>query len=1454
MKDLKKISICICLIIITSVYLVQATPEILTIRSNSHIDRERSMSSCLIRYDCVTETIADFTYSIKENITKWIRDITISATTTSNQEDSILSINLIPTISSNNVNSDDFVANNITVIDVQSYPSVGGNWTVRFNTTGTADLTITAVNGTEFGEDIEFLELRCGDKVLTTELTDGVVYVENYTCDELGYEISKVLTAGEHTLEFRFGDDIEYAYNQADSFETGIVETNGWTTVNTKQTYTVPIVVASPREGYETSADLEVSTAVVTNVTSTSFRVQLYNETNGALAGNVSYIVVENGTHILSNGMLLQAGRVENVNSYNAGSGGGTSYQSITFWTAYASAPSVIASPNNDSAQDWLATRYNTGTLTTSGIDISLELDQTYGTAPIASSGVGSGETNSIAWIAMNRTSATNMEAALESAVDEDPATGDWRTLTFSNTYTTPLFFGLGEESGGTDPTTVGRQNLAAGGVDIRRTEERTDGEQIHATEDTVWMVFESGLGNSAPTTPTNITCDGSDNCNITVYTTVEINASGSTDANGDNITYFIEASLLNTTTSDDQESGEIQYIGESAAATSGLRVQQGDFLFTGTDAYIQLNYVVDTSRAFVIMPNLMWQENVTGATSGDPAMNDDDAFVTAYIYNSTHIRVQRYASDDGDLRIGWQVLESFDNEFTVQRGEIALSAFTGTSTTDTIPTAVDPTKTMAWHYWRTSYTGRDGRASQFYSNVSDGNTITFTRQGATSVTGYLRWVAVEWNTTKIDVFAQGYVTGYGTDAAPFCDNIGTTITTSQSILVFQTHAIGDDGLDTSATAGYISSSTQVCFHNYDSTYNRGIKWYVIDFGSGVGNRDESGFVSWASGDYINQDAISPTVQLNRSLAWLSGSCNGDGTAKPRHTQWWVIDPMNSTHSNTFRYETRYSGQAREVRWEVLELPYSEGGNDDNETTKSWTTYNDILSSDWINITGLNVTVYVSIYNSSGSTQNGNNVPDLQLELYNGSDFVEVGNFSVNGVGNFSLTVSDSTILTGWQTIANTDLRIRGVDFDYNDSSNIDEINYTNIWITIDGKKWTEIGNHTETTTLNWNTTDLPAQTGVDLRTRANDLDGTNTYSNYFTKGSYLNITHDITPPQVVIDYPQNQTYFNATWFNATITDDRASQEELNVSVEIDGINYTMTNSSGNWNYQNTTGLPEETYTARIYANDTLNNMNNTETITFTIDRTKPTITLDYPVNNTYYVSANWTGINGTITDSNLDSIWTNNTIWTEIDNSSPFNFTNTSEITTGWHSIQTTANDSANNTGTTDVYFYFRGDFTPPTVTINTPTNETLPIATQLINATVIDAVSSIDAVIAEINGTINVTLTRDGVSDHYNATYTFANGANNIRIYANDTLDNTNNTETITFTIADTTPPTWDEALSDQNIEANTSFSYTVNASDNIGIDSYFINDTTNFVIDRKSTRLNSSHIPLSRMPSSA
>jgi len=99
----------------------------------------------------------------------------------------------------------------LIILNVQSYPTVGGNWTVKFNTTGTANLTITAVNGTtwtnysESDYDLKFLEIKCGNQTLDYEWINESVFIENYTCNQTGYEISKVLTTGKHQLRFTFG-------------------------------------------------------------------------------------------------------------------------------------------------------------------------------------------------------------------------------------------------------------------------------------------------------------------------------------------------------------------------------------------------------------------------------------------------------------------------------------------------------------------------------------------------------------------------------------------------------------------------------------------------------------------------------------------------------------------------------------------------------------------------------------------------------------------------------------------------------------------------------------------------------------------------------------------------------------------------------------------------------------------------------------------------------------------------------------------------------------------------------------------------------------------------------------------------------------------------------------------------------------------------------------------------
>ena len=107
----------------------------------------------------------------------------------------------------------------LEIINVQSYPAVGGNWKVKFTTNGTADLIITAVNGTTFGtvspDDLKFLELNNGTHTLNPIVSGNTITFYNYSSTEKGFEESTVLTPFKHHLMFQFGNKTAFAHNSA---------------------------------------------------------------------------------------------------------------------------------------------------------------------------------------------------------------------------------------------------------------------------------------------------------------------------------------------------------------------------------------------------------------------------------------------------------------------------------------------------------------------------------------------------------------------------------------------------------------------------------------------------------------------------------------------------------------------------------------------------------------------------------------------------------------------------------------------------------------------------------------------------------------------------------------------------------------------------------------------------------------------------------------------------------------------------------------------------------------------------------------------------------------------------------------------------------------------------------------------------------------------------------------
>jgi len=122
---------------------------------------------------------------------------------------------VIPQLSEQNFR----ISADIAIINIQSFPIVGGEWVVKFTTIGTGDLVISGVDGTTFGDsspdDLNFLELNDGTNTLSPTIVRDSVIFPDYSSDQQGFASFQVLTSGKHDLEFRFGTDVASAHNLA---------------------------------------------------------------------------------------------------------------------------------------------------------------------------------------------------------------------------------------------------------------------------------------------------------------------------------------------------------------------------------------------------------------------------------------------------------------------------------------------------------------------------------------------------------------------------------------------------------------------------------------------------------------------------------------------------------------------------------------------------------------------------------------------------------------------------------------------------------------------------------------------------------------------------------------------------------------------------------------------------------------------------------------------------------------------------------------------------------------------------------------------------------------------------------------------------------------------------------------------------------------------------------------
>ncbi|MCA9496149.1 MAG: hypothetical protein KC589_04355, partial [Nanoarchaeota archaeon] len=196
---------------------------------------------------------------------------------------------------------------------------------------------------------------------------------------------------------------------------------------------------------------------------------------------------------------------------------------------------------------------------------------------------------------------------------------------------------------------------------------------------------------------------------------------------------------------------------------------------------------------------------------------------------------------------------------------------------------------------------------------------------------------------------------------------------------------------------------------------------------------------------------------------------------------------------------------------------------------------------------------------------------DLEIEFATGAtNWKSVGLVNITGKGLYTINITDTTILNSWESITNRDLRIKGVNFDYYSSSQIDIIAYNLSIIDVNYQtytsKWSSIFSNTVIcgqynltnlySTDRQNATNHSIYTGINFSIPCNPIitlispiNGTKLITN-----GDVNLTWHILSPDTTLSC---DLYINSI-FNQTISCNSSINNSLNINLGRGYYNWTI--------------------------------------------------------------------------------------------------------------------------------------------------------------------------------------------------------------------------------------------------------------------------------------------------------
>ncbi|RLG13900.1 MAG: hypothetical protein DRN66_03310 [Candidatus Nanohalarchaeota archaeon] len=1148
---------------------------------------------------------------------------------------------------------------NLIILNPQSYPMVGGNWTVIFNTAETENLIISALNGTSWSDsneenDLKFLEIKCGNHTLDyTWLNEtNSVFIQNYACNETGYETSKVLTTGRHNLKFQFGDIIRYAHNWADNGSAAQTVDACGTLSTANAIYTLNQSVNSSGTCFTITANnitLDCAGHTI-NYSQSSQGYAVYDDGYDYATVKNCIIVRENTSIVNSHGIYYEHG-ANNATFYNNTIN--HAYSGIYLYNSNnTNITSNIIKNSNDTGiffrdiNDSVVKDNIIENTATNGIDlwslstgnqiINNTIRNMTGINGIRIRIAGS-DNNSI----INNT-IENVDDYGIYAISSENTIITGNTITdITNWY--GIYLSSGSNNSNIEDNNINNTYREAIYVDAS--------ENVTIKDNTIYNVtwlygihLDSGGDNSKidSNTITNVAWHGiyiepSENTDIINNTITDITnwygiylSSGSNNSN-------IEDNNINNTYR------EAIYVDASENVTIkdntiyNVTWRDGISLAAGTHNLTIKDNSIDNTRYGIYTSNST-NLNITGNTIKNSRnigiyLNPSNNSIIAdnIIYDSADYGI--YIISSSNCKIYNNLFNNTNNYFI--GGTIYTNNWNTTNQTGA--RVYGPGSYIGGNYW-TNSTGngysdtcadsnRDGFCDDAY-NLSAGSSVAY---------DYLP-LSDEYSNISFFIHLNSPPNqAYTSDNTP---DFNFTVSGSESLYSCEVF-INDTGYgDTKVftNVGHINDGGTGVGVWGDGTYiylanwNDGLRAYTFngtDF-TNVGhiNNGGTGIDVWGDGTYIylaNYDDGLRAYTFNGSNFTNVGHINNGGAG------WGVWG------NGTYIYLANYDDGLRAYTFNgsnFTNVGHINNGGYEEDVWGDGTYVYLANSDDGLRAYTFNGTAFTNVghINNGGSgvgiwgdgtyiyLANWND--GLRAYTFNGTAFTNVGHINNGGAG--WGVWGDGTYIY----LANDDDGLRAYAFDGSTFTNVGHIDNG-------GEGWGVWGDGTYIYLANWND-ELRAYAFGTLNNMPTTITANSSLSdgiyNWYincTAGGVINqseireITIDTIPPQITILSPLVQQYADSSiWFNATLNEEA---DWCGYSLD-SAANWTMQNTTGNWNDLNSS-MAEGQHNVVFYCNDTAGNMNSTSAIYFDIIYMNAKLYVSLMLPNTHYVCSSASGI-----------------------------------------------------------------------------------------------------------------------------------------------------------------------------------------------------------------------------------